>query len=141
MLVCLVGGCGGATVSVTPPTPADAAASDTCSALKDALPARLQGLHTSKTTPESDLTAAWSDAASNVVTLRCGVESFDTATGEILSVNDVDWSPVERERGTSFVTVGRAVTVQVDVPVALRPEASYLVPLADALAAAVPLAN
>ena len=140
-LASVVGACGSATVSVTPPTPTDAAVSDTCAALKESLPARLQGLHTSKTTPESDLTAAWSDAASNVVTLRCGVESFDTATGDILSVNDVDWSPVERERGTSFVTVGRSVTVQVDVPMALRPEASYLVPLADALAAAVSLAN
>lgn len=141
MLTGLVCACGDAAVSVTPPTPSDASVTDTCSALKDALPARLQGLHTSKTMPESDLTAAWTDAAGNVVTLRCGVESFDTATSEIFSVNDIDWSPVERERGTSFVTVGRAVTVQVDVPIALRPEASYLVPLADAIASAVPLAN
>jgi len=133
--------CGATTVSLKPPTPTDATVMETCSTLKDSLPARLRGLHKVATNPASDLTAAWSDAANSIVALRCGVESFDTATADILSVNDVDWAPTQRDRGTSFVTVGRQVTVQVDIPATLRPEASYLVPLADAIAVAVPLTN
>lgn len=140
-LSALVTACGTTSVSLKPPNPTDATVMETCSTLKDSIPARLRGLHKVATSPASDLTAAWSDAANSIVTLRCGVESFDTATSDILSVNDVDWAPTQRDRGTSFVTVGRQVTVQVDIPATLRPEASYLVPLADAIAAAVPLTN
>lgn len=140
-LVVTLAGCGSTTVTLTPPTPSDATVMETCSTLKDSLPARLRGLHKVTTAPASDLTSAWSDAANSVVTLRCGIESFETATADILSVNDVDWAPTQRDRGTSFVTVGRQATVQVDIPASLRPEASYLVPLADAIAAAVPLTN
>jgi len=133
--------CGHSTVTVAVSTPTGSAAVEACSTLKDALPNRLRGLQPAETSPQSDFTAAWIDAANSVVTLQCGVESFDTATSDILSVNDVDWAPIQRDRGTSFVTVGRQVTVQVDVPVSLRPEASYLVPLADAIASAIPINN
>lgn len=137
----LLTGCQPRAVSITPPSPADAAVRDACADLADALPGRLLKLRQTRTEPASPLTAAWSDSADGVVTLRCGVASADSATAEILNVNDVDWIPVSRSSGTSFITFGRVAFVQVDVPLSLRPEASYLVPLAQAIVSALPTAN
>ncbi|NDB18967.1 MAG: DUF3515 domain-containing protein [Actinobacteria bacterium] len=140
-LALMLSGCQSGTVALTPPTPADTAVRDACTDLADALPSRLLKLRRERTEPQSALTAAWSDSADAIITLRCGVHSADSATAEILNVNDVDWIPVARTSGTSFITFGRVAFVQVDVPLALRPEASYLVPLAPAIIAALPVTN
>lgn len=133
--------CQSGSVTVAPPTPTDSVVKDACGDLAEALPSRLLKLRRERTEPQSSLTAAWSDSADGIVTLRCGVRSADSATAEILNVNDVDWIPVARTSGTSFITFGRVAFVQVDVPLSLRPEASYLVPLAPAIIAGLPVAN
>ncbi len=134
-------GCQSSTVALAPPEPSDSTVLNACGELADALPQRLLKLRRERTEPQSALTAAWSDSAGAIITLRCGVRSADSATAEILNVNDVDWIPVAKTSGTSFITFGRVAFVQVDVPLALRPEASYLVPLAPAIIAALPVSN
>jgi len=133
--------CASAKVAVTVPRQTEGVVLDACNALKDSLPKRLHGLRWSPTTPDSPLTAAWSDSTDGVITLRCGLAAPDSGTADILNVDEVDWIPISRDHGTSFITVGRIALVQIDVPISLRPEASYLVPLASAIVGAVPLTN
>jgi hypothetical protein len=124
-------------VDVAVPSPAaDAAAA--CARLAAALPDSLVEGDRRKTSPPSELTAAW---GGNPVVLRCGVgrPAGLQATSELTTVNGVDWFPLHLDHGVRFTTVGRVAGVEVTVPDTDAPEAGVLAELSYAVSKAVPV--
>lgn len=105
-----------------------------------ALPDVLDGHNARSTEPDSELTAAWADPA---IVLRCGVATPPELrpTSELYTINDIDWLPVDTDRGWRFTTVGRIANVEVTVPNRYEPAVNPLVDLAAAIAATVPEAE
>ncbi len=122
-------------IAVPAPPPADIARA--CAALHDALPGELDGQGRRRVTTDSPLVAAWGDPP---IVLRCGVPvpAAYQPTGQVITVNGVDWFPEQLTRGYVFTTVGRVANVEVTVPDAYAPEADPLVDLAGAVATRVP---
>jgi hypothetical protein len=108
-----------------------------CAALAAALPDVLDGHEARSTEPDSELTAAWADPA---IVLRCGVAAPPELrpTSELYTINDIDWLPVETDRGWRFTTVGLVANVEVAVPSRYEPAVNPLVDLATAITATVP---
>ena len=130
-------GCGGGPARVAPPVPSATPAARACAALAAALPDVLDGHQARTTEPDSELTAAWADPA---IVLRCGVATPPELrpTSELYTINDIDWLPVETDRGWRFTTVGLVANVEVAVPDRYQPAVNPLVDLATAITAAVP---
>jgi len=130
-------GCGSGPAKVTPPVPASASAARACSALAAALPAVLDGHRARSTKPDSELTAAWADPA---IVLRCGVATPPELrpTSELYTINEVDWLPVDTDRGWRFTTVGLVANVEVTVPNRYEPAVNPLVDLATPITKTVP---
>ena len=139
-LALALSGCGGGPAKVAPPVPTSAPAARACAALSAALPDVLDGHNARSTEPDSELTAAWADPA---IVLRCGVATPPELrpTSELYTINDIDWLPVDTDRGWRFTTVGRIANVEVTVPNRYEPAVNPLVDLAAAIAATVPEAE
>jgi Protein of unknown function (DUF3515) len=123
-----------APVTVAAP-PADPAAAAPCTKLLTTLPVQLGELQPRVVHPKPDspFVVAWGDP---VVVLRCGVarpSALKPGSGDlVIGVNGVFWLPVRQSKATVWVTVDRAVYIEVTVPQAYRQPP--LAPLADAVA-------
>jgi len=97
-----------------PPTPSGATTA-ACVKVLAGLPIALtDGLPPRRVDTESALVRAWGAPA---VVLRCGVARPAPANAQLISINDVNWLPVQTDEGTLFTTVDRApIYVEVFVP-------------------------
>jgi Protein of unknown function (DUF3515) len=111
-----VGGCSGGAprVALAPPTPGPSAA-EPCQRLHDALPDTVGDVHRARdVTPASPYTAAWGDPP---IELSCGARPPNRPlTGDELTVDQVTWLGSQQGDVVTWRTLGRAVTVQLDVP-------------------------
>jgi hypothetical protein len=99
-----------------------AQAAHMCADLATHLPATVDGQSRDKTSPNSDLAAAW--GASPIV-LTCGVaapaeltagsSSYDPSS-QAVYINGISWLPVQVSNGYEFYTIDREVYVEVFVP-------------------------
>ena len=131
--VAIVGGCGGSAVDVAGPTHGPAA----CRSLVEALPQHVAGQARRTVSPQGALAGAWGDPP---IVLRCGVpEPAALRPSSACAVVDhVGWFVQELDEGYRFSTIGRATTVQVEVPYDYQPAANALVDLAGAVRGSVP---
>lgn len=133
--------CGSSAVPVTLPLP-PAHVVDVCAQLATHLPEQVEGQPRRRSDPSSPLTAVWGQPP---IVLRCGVSipAEYSPTAQLLSVNGVDWLPVEQPAGARqryvFTTIGRAANVEVLVPPDYAPEVNPLTDLAGAITAQVPM--
>ncbi len=122
-------GCSAGSVAVEHPAP-EGDVAQACSDLIDALPDALEEGARRAVEPDSPYAAAYGDPA---IVLRCGVErpAEFRPTSELVTINDVDWLPVERSGGVAFYAPGRVAWVRVDVPSAYTPGTFALTELSD----------
>jgi hypothetical protein len=132
----LLSACSGGAVEVETPD-LDGEAARTCEALLDALPATVDGAERRDVEPPGAPAAAWGDPA---IVLRCGVpmpEDFDEfATCH--ETQGVGWFIPEeqltgRAEDITMTTIGRAVNIEVSLPVENWPPANAMVDLAAAI--------
>jgi hypothetical protein len=93
-----------------------------CATLARHLPATVDGQHRDRTSPESDLVAAW---GSNPIVLTCGVGAPAELTpgsptydpeAQAVWISGVSWLPVQESDGYAFYAIQREVYVEVFVP-------------------------
>lgn len=130
-LLVLLAGCGAGTVAVDVPAPRGDAARF-CADLVGSLPESLEEGAVRDVEPESAYVAAYADPA---IVLRCGVDEPAEygPTVELVTVNDVDWLPVEQPDGVAFYAPGLIAWIRVDVPSAYTPGTFALTELSDAI--------
>jgi hypothetical protein len=138
-------GCASGDDAPRPPLPSPTGrAADTCRALYDALPEKVDGQSRVAIEPETRYAAVWGDPA---IELGCGVPRPEVLTpgsehynptSDSVEVNGVSWLLEERDGGYRFTLLDREVFVRVTVPDAYAPEVNALVDLADAVRGAVP---
>ncbi|MEU7029953.1 DUF3515 domain-containing protein [Streptomyces sp. NPDC046275] len=125
-----------ATVPVPGPPEAEAAV---CRALAKELPGTVAGLPRTGTEPESELTAAWGDAA---IVLRCGVprpEKMNDPQAQGIDANGVNWLYEPRAGdGPRFTTTYRKAYVEVTLDARYAHDVGPLVDLAEPVRKAVP---
>ena len=131
-----LGACGGAgPVALAPPTPGPSAAAP-CARLRAALPSTVADHSRRDTDPSSTYTAAWGDPA---VTLLCGTRPPNRPlSGDLLTIDRVSWLANRQGDVLTWVTVGRRVTVEVDVPMAYDDQDAIVADLSAAVARALP---
>ncbi|MEU6980564.1 MULTISPECIES: DUF3515 domain-containing protein [unclassified Streptomyces] len=140
VLLLAVAGCSspGAKASVPVPGPAAAEAA-VCRSLAKELPATVAGLERSGTEPDSELTAAWGDAA---IVLRCGVprpEKMNDPQAQGIDADGVNWLYERREGdGPRFTTTYRKAYVEVTLDKRYAHDVGPLVDLAAPVKKAVP---
>ena len=128
--------CGGGPVEVDTPE-LSAATERACVALKDALPATVDGAERRAVAPNDAAAAAWGDPA---IVLRCGVampKAFDKFS-TCQETNGIGWFiPEEQMTGeptsVTMTTIGRDVNVEVTLPPEHWPPANTMVDLARAI--------
>jgi hypothetical protein len=145
LLTLLLGGCGDSadTVRVTadgtvevPSHAVPADQRDACTALLDAVPARLADQERREVTGNR-YAAAWGDPA---IVLRCGVgepAGFDKFSA-CQRTEGIDWfvpeeTMTDQEADVVMTTIGRQPDVEVSMPAQYRPSAGPMVDLAPAL--------
>ena len=108
-------------VAVTPPN-ASVEVQKVCATLYQDLPATVDGQTRDKTTPSSDLTAAWGKSP---IVLTCGTAAPAELTpgnkaydpeAQAVYANGVSWLPIPVSNGYEFFTTQREVYVEVFVP-------------------------
>ena len=108
-------------VAVTVPRVSSQAA-QICADLAEHLPESVDGQSRDKTSPNSDLAAAW---GTSPIVLTCGVAAPAELTpgssaydpeGDAVYINGISWLPVQVSNGYEFYTVDREVYVEVFVP-------------------------
>ncbi|MEV7281074.1 DUF3515 domain-containing protein [Streptomyces sp. NPDC093111] len=140
LLLLAVAGCSspGAKASVPVPGPAAAEAA-VCRSLAKELPGTVAGLERSGTEPDSELTAAWGDAA---IVLRCGVprpEKMNDPQAQGIDADGVNWLYERREGdGPRFTTTYRKAYVEVTLDERYAHDVGPLVDLAAPVKKAVP---
>ncbi|ROO83366.1 uncharacterized protein DUF3515 [Actinocorallia herbida] len=121
-LALLVSGCSGGPVQVPVPTP-DATAAAACEALS--YPVKVDGKERRETDPASPYVAAWGSPA---IAVRCGVaRPADPDSGlieRVVTVDGLDWLPVEGDRPSTWTLVGRTAYVEVTIPQEYTPAGS-----------------
>ncbi|MFJ9825427.1 DUF3515 domain-containing protein [Streptomyces sp. NPDC101160] len=140
VLLLAVTGCSSAdakaSVAVPGPPAAEAAF---CRALAKELPDTVAGLERTGTEPESELTAAWGDAA---IVLRCGVprpEKMNDPQAQGIDANGVNWLFEPRAGdGPRFTTTYRKTYVEVTLDKRYAHDVGPLVDLAAPVKKAVP---
>jgi len=140
LLVGALAGCGGGeppAVVVDAPKFGGQSSQPACGRLAAALPAKVDDLRRRPTKPDVATVAAWGDPP---VVLRCGVGPPPelTATSQLSTVNDVDWSTDEQPTRRVWTTFGRSVNVEVSVPRSHQPAVGPVVDLAAAIKATDP---
>jgi hypothetical protein len=108
-------------VAVTPPN-ASIEVQAICETLYPDLPATVNGQTRDKTTPGSDLTAAWGKSA---IVMTCGTaapaelvpgnKAYDPEADAVYA-NGVAWLPIPVSNGYDFYTIQREVYVELFVP-------------------------
>jgi hypothetical protein len=128
-LLLAAAGCssGDRAVSVAvPEPPTDQAA--LCKALDKELPETVAGHSRRDSSPASELTAAWGDAA---IVLRCGVprpDRMDSPAAQAVEADGVNWMVEERDNGPRFTTTYRKAYIEVT----LKPAYAHdVTPLSD----------
>ncbi|MEJ7744821.1 MAG: DUF3515 domain-containing protein [Nocardioidaceae bacterium] len=132
VLALTVTGCGAGSLEVTVPTPAGQAV-DECSALLEALPARILDQEARHVEPPEAFAAAWGDPA---VVLRCGVgrPAALEPNSACFVANDVGWLADEgSDSEVVFTTIGRSSYVEVTVPDDYPQQSGALAELAGAI--------
>ncbi len=115
-----------------------AATGAACAALARALPERLGGQLRRRTSPASARVAAW---GSPPVVLRCGVgrpPGYRPPDVIPVAVDDVAWYQHIGGRSVQWVTVDRAVYVELDVPKSYDAQAGFLVDMGAAIRTTLP---
>ena len=133
-------GCSGSDAKASVPVPRPPAAEAAfCRALAKELPGTVAGLERTGTEPESELTAAWGDAA---IVLRCGVprpEKMNDPQARAVEANGVNWMVEQREGdGPRFTTTYRKTYVEVTLDERYAHDVGPLVDLAAPVKKAVP---
>lgn len=108
-------------VAVTVPR-VDSQAAAVCASLARHLPATVSGQGRDRTSPDSDLVAAWGKSP---IVLTCGVgtpavldpadKNYDPES-QAVWISGVSWLPVPESDGYAFYAIQRAVYVEVFVP-------------------------
>ncbi|MFD0369320.1 MULTISPECIES: DUF3515 domain-containing protein [unclassified Streptomyces] len=131
-------GCSASETPVPVPSP-PAAEAALCRALAKELPGTVAGLERTGTEPESELTAAWGDAA---IVLRCGVprpEKMNDPQAQGVEADGVGWLVEQREGdGPRFTTTYRRTYVEVSLDERYAHDMGPLVDLAAPVKKAVP---
>ncbi|MFI8826504.1 DUF3515 domain-containing protein [Streptomyces sp. NPDC053431] len=135
-----VAGCSTADAKASVPVPSPPAAEAAfCRALAKELPGTVAGLARTGTEPESELTAAWGDAA---IVLRCGVprpEKMNDPQAHAVEADGVNWLYEPREGdGPRFTTTYRKAYVEVSLDERYAHDVGPLVDLAAPVKKAVP---
>ncbi|MFF6776280.1 DUF3515 domain-containing protein [Streptomyces sp. NPDC012637] len=133
-------GCSASDAETSVPVPSPPAAEAAlCRALAKELPGTVAGLERAGTEPESELTAAWGDAA---IVLRCGVprpEKMTDPQAQGVDVDGVGWLVEQREGdGPRFTTTYRRTYVEVSLGERYAHDMGPLVDLAAPVKKAVP---
>ncbi|MFJ3905823.1 DUF3515 domain-containing protein [Streptomyces sp. NPDC090025] len=133
-------GCAASDAEASVPVPGPPAAeAAVCRALAKELPGTVAGLARSGTEPESELTAAWGDAA---IVLRCGVprpEKMNDPQARAVEADGVNWLLELREGdGPRFTTTYRKAYVEVSLDERYAHDVGPLVDLAGPVKKAVP---
>jgi hypothetical protein len=123
-------------VPLQPPA-ANAAAAATCGRLHAALPSTVAGRYRRRpVTPASASTAAWGDPP---IALRCGVAPPPRPlVGDELVVDGVRWLAGQQGDVVSWRSLGRSVTVELDVPAGYDDQDAVLADVSPAVARTVP---
>ncbi|WP_128977472.1 DUF3515 domain-containing protein [Streptomyces roseicoloratus] len=133
-------GCSASDAETSVPVPGPPAAEAAlCRALAKELPGTVAGQERAGTEPESELTAAWGDAA---IVLRCGVprpEKMNDPQAQGVDVDGVGWLVEQRAgAGPRFTTTYRRTYVEVSLDARYAHDMGPLVDLAAAVKKAVP---
>ena len=108
-------------VAVTPPN-ASLEVQQICQTLYGDLPSTVDGQTRDKTTPSSDLTAAWGKSP---IVMTCGTAAPDELVpgnkaydpeADAVFANGVAWLPVPVSNGYDFYTIQREVYIELFVP-------------------------
>ncbi|MEU6930332.1 DUF3515 domain-containing protein [Streptomyces sp. NPDC046385] len=140
LLLLAVAGCSPPDAKASVPVPGPAAAeAAVCRSLAKELPGTVAGLERSGTEPDSELTAAWGDAA---IVLRCGVprpEKMNDPQAQGIDADGVNWLYERREGdGPRFTTTYRKAYVEVTLDKRYAHDVGPLVDLAAPVKKAVP---
>ncbi|GAA3390418.1 DUF3515 domain-containing protein [Streptomyces roseoviridis] len=142
VLLLAVAGCSSPDAKASVPVPRPPAAEAAfCRALAKELPGAVAGLERTGTEPESELTAAWGDAA---IVLRCGVprpEKMSDPQSLGIVADGVRWLLEQREGdGPRFTTTYRKAYVEVTLDERYAHDIGPLTDLAAPVRRAVPCA-
>ncbi|MFI8520570.1 DUF3515 domain-containing protein [Streptomyces sp. NPDC085481] len=140
VLLVAVAGCSSPDAKASVPVPRpQAAEAAVCRALAKELPDTVAGLERTGTEPDSELTAAWGDAA---IVLRCGVprpEKMNDPQAQGVDADGVNWLFEPREGdGPRFTTTYRKAYVEVTLDERYAHDVAPLVGLAAPVKKAVP---
>lgn len=129
-------GCSSPVAVTAPETSAET--SDICLTMSRQLPDLVNDQTKRSVQPLDIRTAAWGDPP---IVYRCGVSTPETLTptSTLVSVNNVDWLPVEHANGTVFTTVKRKVNIEITVPSAYAPAAAVLVDFSSLIQTSDPI--
>jgi len=108
---------------------------EACTALIQAMPAKVLDAERRKTEPPSALTTAYGDPP---IEVTCGVATpagMAEAQSQCFEVNGVGWYAEEVTNGFVFTTIGRKVYLEVAVPNKYKPEANALTDVSDVIKA------
>ncbi|MFJ3580755.1 DUF3515 domain-containing protein [Streptomyces sp. NPDC090127] len=142
LVLLAVAGCSSTDAEASVPVPSPPAGEAAlCQALAKELPDTVAGLERSDPEPDSELTAAWGDAA---IVLRCGVprpEKMSDPQSQGVAVGGVRWM-LERPEGGGprFTSVYRETYVEVSLAERYVHDAGPLADLAAPVLKAVPCA-
>ncbi|MEV6330966.1 DUF3515 domain-containing protein [Streptomyces sp. NPDC051909] len=140
LLLLAATGCSASDAKASVPVPGPPAAeAAVCRALAKELPGTVAGLARTGTEPESELTAAWGDAA---IVLRCGVsrpEKMNDPQAQGVEANGVNWLFEPRAGdGPRFTTTYRKAYVEVTLDARYAHDVGPLADLAEPVSKAVP---
>ncbi|MEU8760978.1 DUF3515 domain-containing protein [Streptomyces sp. NPDC048659] len=140
LLLLAVAGCSAPDAKASVPVPSPPAAeAAVCRSLAKELPGTVAGLERSGTEPDSELTAAWGDAA---IVLRCGVprpEKMNDPQAQGIDANGVNWLYERRaDDGPRFTTTYRKAYVEVTLDERYAHDVGPLAELAAPVKKAVP---
>jgi hypothetical protein len=127
-------GCSPGAVKIAVPSPAPEVA-DACTALMQAMPAKVLDAKRRKAEPASALTTAYGDPA---IEVTCGVRppaGMVQAQSQCFEVNGVGWYAQQVTNGYLFTTIGRKIYLEIAVPDKYAPEANALTDVSDAVKA------
>ncbi len=108
---------------------------EACTALIQAMPAKVLDAERRKTEPPSALTTAYGDPP---IEVTCGVATpagMAEAQSQCFEVNGVGWYAQEVTNGFVFTTIGRKVYLELAVPSKYKPEANALTDVSDMIKA------
>ncbi|WP_328326437.1 DUF3515 domain-containing protein [Kribbella sp. NBC_00382] len=134
VIVFALAGCSPGPAKIAVPSPGPEVA-DACTALIQAMPAKVLDAKRRKAEPASALTTAYGDPA---IEVTCGVAppaGMAAAQSQCFEVNGVGWYAQQVTNGYLFTTIGRKLYLELAVPNKYAPEANALTDVSDAVKA------